>query len=215
MKSIFKDKIFELIVFSSPTFFEQEFSHINEMLREGLECFHLRKPDYSKEDYLKALQQIKPSYLRRLMLHDHFELAAKYNVKGIHIKGSFLSNKDIDVPVLIKTAKKRGLLISTGVHDAEDLKQVPKGVDCVFWSPVFDSISKPGYKGNIDLKQAAVILNSIEQKAKIVALGGIDLENIHAVGEAGFDGAAVLGAIWQSSYPLQKFLEFKRQLEIK
>src|SRR5690606_7596615 len=124
------------------------------------ECFHLRKPDLNKEDYLTALQQIKPGYLRRVMLHDHFELASKYNVKGLHIKAAYLSKQETDVRVLIKSAKQRGLLISTGIHNAEDLQHVPKGVDCVFWSPVFDSISKPGYKGNINLKEAAVMLSS-------------------------------------------------------
>ena len=215
MKFIYKDKFFELIVFSSAKPLDQEFSQVNEMLREGLECFHLRKPDLDKEAYLQALQQIKPGYLRRVMLHDHFELATKYNVKGLHIKAAHLSNKEVSVKELIKSAKKRGLLISTGIHHVEDLQHVPTGVDCVFWSPVFDSISKPGYEGNIDLSEAAVTLVSTDQKAKIIALGGIDLENIHAVGEAGFDGAALLGALWQAPYPLQKFLEFKRQFEIK
>ncbi len=215
MKFIYKDKFFELIVFSSPTSFEQESLHINEMFREGLECFHLRKPDFSKDDYLRVLQQIKPGYLRRVMLHDHFELATKYNVKGFHIRAAYLSNREADVKEIIKSAKKRSLLVSTGIHNAEDLQHVPKGVDCVFWSPVFDSISKSGYKGNIDLEEAAAMLSSMDKKVKIVALGGIDLGNLHAVGEAGFDGAALLGALWQAPYPFQKFLEFKRQLEIK
>jgi thiamine-phosphate pyrophosphorylase len=210
VKSIYKDKFFELIVFSSPLPLDQEFSHVNQMFAEGLECFHLRKPAFSKQTYLSDLQQIKPEYLKRVMVHDHYGLALKYNIKGLHIKKEYFKNNPEEVVAVIKAAKKRGLKISTGIHSSQELESLPTNVDYVYWSPVFDSISKAGYKGNVDLKKAEAILKTLDSKSKIVALGGIDLDKIKSIEETGFDGAAILGALWQSDFPFQKFKQFKR-----
>lgn len=212
MKSISKGRLFELIAFSSPASLAQEFSHVNQMFGDGLECFHLRKPGLNKSEYLAALQQIKPEYLKRIMLHGHYELALKYNIRGLHISASYFQNSGNELLAVLKTAKKRGLKISTGIHEAEELDGLPKGIDYVFWSPVFDSISKPGYKANIDLTAAVALLKS-ERKSKIIALGGIDCNNINSIVQSGFDGAAVLGALWQVEYPYQKFKQFRNQIQ--
>jgi thiamine-phosphate pyrophosphorylase len=41
---------------------------------------------------------------------------------------------------------------------------------------------------------------------KVIALGGINEDNIQLVKQAGFSGAAVLGAIWQADDPVTAFL---------
>ncbi len=64
--------------------------------------------------------------------------------------------------------------------------------DYIFLSPVFDSISKPGYK--------AVPFEPSQVKAlpvKTIALGGVTPERFDQVRANGFDGAAMLGYLWQ------------------
>ena len=39
----------------------------------------------------------------------------------------------------------------------------------------------------------------------MIALGGIDLENIEKTLENGFDNVALLGSIWNSENPLKQF----------
>jgi thiamine-phosphate pyrophosphorylase len=72
-----------------------------------------------------------------------------------------------------------------------------------FLSPVFDSISKADYRGKYDLRELKVILRKKEEK--IIALGGVDEDKIDALKDAGFAGIALLGAIWQSDEPIDKF----------
>lgn len=214
MKSIYNPKILELIVISSPSPVEHEFDFVNQMLDEGLECFHLRKPDLDKAGYLKTLQLIKPKYLKRVMLHDHFALALKYNVRGLYIKNEVLQKNSEELKSVMAAAKRKGLLLSTGVHSIEDLTSLPKAVDYIFVSPVFDSISKPGYKANIDLEKIAIAINKTGRKSKIVALGGVDVHNLGIVKETGFDGAAVLGAVWLSQNPALHFKQLNNVLEL-
>jgi thiamine-phosphate pyrophosphorylase len=83
--------------------------------------------------------------------------------------------------------------------------------DYVFLSPVFDSISKPGYFRNDELGMMSDEWKALV-KTKVIALGGIDASNIHKTKELGFDGAAVLGAVWgESEMVLQSFKEIRMQ----
>ena len=76
----------------------------------------------------------------------------------------------------------------------------PKGskseFDYVFLSPIFDSISKKGYKhsfSNRDLEDAG---NSGIINEKVIALGGIIPQFIPQLRAWNFGGAAFLGDVW-------------------
>jgi thiamine-phosphate pyrophosphorylase len=212
VKSIYNPKQLELMVISSPSPVAHEFDFVNQMFEEGLNRFHLRKPDLDKAGYLEALQCIKPQFLKRVILHDHFALALSYNVGGFYIKSEVLQKNSKELELVIKGAKGKGLLLSTGVHSINELASVPKTVDYMFLSPVFDSISKPGYQANMDLEKVAKAIKINGKKHKIMALGGIDLHNLSIVKETGFDGAAVLGAIWQSENPVVRLKQLNSKV---
>jgi hypothetical protein len=86
---------------------------------------------------------------------------------------------------------------------------------CFFLSPVFDSISKAGYKSNFDLQEIKVFLEKQypplegEDRGKAIALGGIDENKIETCCKLGFAGVAVLGALWKDSSPTEKFKQLK------
>ena len=66
----------------------------------------------------------------------------------------------------------------------------------VFLSPIFDSISKKGYKhsfSNKDLEEAGI--NGIINE-RVVALGGVTPEYIPQLRAWNFGGAAFLGDVW-------------------
>ena len=80
-------------------------------------------------------------------------------------------------------------------------------IDYAFLSPFFDSISKEGYKSNQQLWHIAKGVN----RKKSVALGGIEAKNIAKIQSLGMKGAAVLGAVWKPSNPVEAFLKCKRR----
>jgi thiamine-phosphate pyrophosphorylase len=79
-------------------------------------------------------------------------------------------------------------------------------MDYLFLGPIFDSISKENYTSRFpesllyDLKDKGVI------NEKIIALGGINKENMHKVKDYGFGGVAILGALWEN-FPKQQDTE--------
>lgn len=90
-------------------------------------------------------------------------------------------------------------------HSLDELKNHKGKYEYAFLSPIFNSISKQGYKSNFDL-------NEVKEKIKeenIIALGGIDEDKIEACRELGFAGVAVLGSVWKNSDPVGKFKSLK------
>ena len=75
----------KLIVITRPGFFDGEAEAINALLDAGLERLHIRKPN-SKETQVEALLQAIPEHHRcRITLHEHFDLAIRYGLGGIHL----------------------------------------------------------------------------------------------------------------------------------
>ena len=55
-----------------------------ELFNSGVEAFHLRKPHWSLEQTQHFLETFPKKFHGKIVLHEHFELANKFKVKGIH-----------------------------------------------------------------------------------------------------------------------------------
>lgn len=127
----------KLILLTMPDFFIEEHQILTALFDEGLELLHLRKPD-SESVYLERLLTLIPeTYRKRIVLHDHFYLKSEYNLAGIH-----LNNRN---PLPPQNYKGQ---VSRSCHSAEEVLQYKKNYDYLFLSPIFNSISKEGYKSN-------------------------------------------------------------------
>ena len=74
------------VVITLPTFHEGEAATIAEMLRSGrADLVHLRKPGCSPEEMEQLIRSIPSDLHSRLVLHDHFPLAAHYGLYGVHL----------------------------------------------------------------------------------------------------------------------------------
>jgi thiamine-phosphate pyrophosphorylase len=102
-------------------------------------------------------------------------------------------------------------------HSFEELKKINAETEVCFLSPIFDSISKFGYKAKYskeELMEGISAWRDFQKKEnrsqKLFALGGIEAENLNEVIKLGFDGAAVLGTIWHNPEPVEAWeLTFK------
>ncbi|HEY9257391.1 hypothetical protein [Chitinophaga sp.] len=81
---------------------------------------------------------------------------------------------------------------STGIHSATEITYTPARYSTLLLSPVFDSISKPGYYGRV----GGMLTN--KDHRPVLALGGVDHTNIVSLKKWQYDGAALLGAIWKT-----------------
>ena len=179
----------KLIIISKENFFPEEACWINAMMSEYPFILHLRKPFASLAELETLVQQIHPAYYGRIVLHDHYALAEKYRLKGIHWNAR---NQDFK----LEGAYWQKASISRSCHSISEVEMYKDQYHYLTLSPIFDSISKQGYKAAFsesDLK-SAIEKGIINQQ--VIALGGIDTSNIHQLATMGFGGAAVLGVIW-------------------
>lgn len=179
-----------IILISNPAPVNDEHKIIRQIFEEGLEIFHLRKKEYSEDEIRAFIENIPEKYRRRIVLHSHYHLADEYGLKGIHVPAVYAG----DIPA--------GTL-SVSFHSPKEIQKSELPFDYCFLSPVFDSISKEGYKSRFNPDDLKLFLK--DRKEKIIALGGMDEDKIETVKNLGFSGIAWLGAIWQSEYPVDKF----------
>ena len=146
---------------------------------------HIRKPEAPPAEMRRLLEELRASGtdMRRFTLHYDEPLARTFGLGGVHLR-------EADAEKLPAGELRR----SVSCHDWTEALRCAKRFDYVFLSPLFDSISKEGYRSRIDIGEAPARLRG--HAGKIVALGGISASNIARCRTAGFDGAAVLGALW-------------------
>jgi len=161
---------------------------------------HLRKPDWS-EGQVEALIRALPSQTwPQLVLHAHPRLVRRYRLGGLHLTGRQRAATQRR-PALLP-----GQSLSTSFHTLAEISRCRRRYDYVFLSPIFDSISKTGYASNFDLADLEAVLPALAtrpgHRPAVLALGGIAAQNIGLVQQAGFAGAAVLGAVWQHADPV-------------
>ena len=169
---------FEIVVLSAPHLLEDEAQIITELFEAGLQHFHLRKTESTEEEAYKLIEKIPRKHYNKLVWHISTPYSPPDCIKKLH------------------TSKPTNFALnrwhSIGIHNKSDLNWVPKNAKYVFCSPIFDSISKAGYKGN------AKWLAPFKSKHKLFALGGVTNENISQLLEQPqWKGAALLGHIWE------------------
>lgn len=177
---------------------------VRELFLRGLERYHLRKPSWAIDRVRTWLEALPPTARRKVILHQHHELASEFELGGVHFPDR-ADRSDASLPVGI---------VSKACHDLSRLDRDVQEFDSVLLSPVFPSISKPGYGGENVLDQALLRTKLTEtdrlgRRADVFALGGINFSNTRICAELGFDGVAVLGALWCAANPVTAFLELQ------
>jgi thiamine-phosphate pyrophosphorylase len=192
----------DLILITSPLLIRNEHELLMQFFELGLETLHVRKPDFTFGQLKDWLQEIPMQFHNRLMLHSHHELNHELQIKGLHFPSSLRLNA--------KETGKGSLQFSTSFHQVQEILNPSPIFDYAFLSPIFDSISKAGYKADFSETELKNILPAAAYP--VIALGGITSENLEKVAELGFNGAAVLGAVWQADDPVSAFKSLKAKI---
>ncbi|GET46458.1 thiamine phosphate synthase [Capnocytophaga felis] len=184
------------IIISPEKVYPDETYWVNGLLNEGLDCFHIRKPQFTEKmmlDYIEAIDKIHRS---RLVLHSYHHLAEKLGIQRLHFSENDRKNKAYK-------RYKNHFSLSTSVHSMDAFNLLDDTWQYAFLSPVFASISKQGYgiKQNVfqELKQRT------NTATELIALGGISAENLYLLASEPIDGIALLGFVWQGNHPLKNY----------
>lgn len=179
----------ELVLISYPEFFDGEIKIINTLLKEFNFTFHLRKPKAGIDEIRNLLKKIPEELHEKIIVSNFQSLINEFEIKGIHFS-------TMQRPKILN--KEKDVVYGTSCHSLEEINGMGEAYDYMYLSPVFQSISKIGYKGNLDLQ---IVKEYLEEKRRnrIIALGGIDADKINKLAGFSFDGLAVLGAVWTNN----------------
>lgn len=188
-----------------------ELAWLPQLFAANLQRLHVRKPGWSRTEMAAYVQAIAPHYRRQLVLHSHYELAQEFGLGGIHLTET--ARHDPGLARLLR--RLSGLSVSASLHSLADLQQHRRRYDYVLLSPIFNSISKKSHASGFDLATVQAVLQKLAARPhycpQVLALGGIEAQNVALVQQAGFAGAAVLGSIWQTPDPVAAWQELATQ----
>lgn len=178
-----------LLAITHPFFFPAEAQVCCRLLDCGYWRVHIRKPEADAPSIARLIDSIPSRYYHALSIHDHFDLALEYGLGGVHLNArNPRQPRDWDG------------LVSRSCHSISEISQYSH-LDYLTLSPIYDSISKPGYRSRF-------LLDSLKgvDLSKVCALGGVTLASLSDLEAAGFAGAAMLSGAWKIKNEMLQFI---------
>lgn len=195
---------FTLIVITPPSSHPDELRALEGMFAAGLQTLHVRKPGMSLNALRAYLAKVPARYHKRIVIHSHYRLLNEFGLKGLHLTEKTRRKK---VAAAFHRAKHT---LSASFHAVSELKKTRRRYDYVFLSPVFDSISKTGYRSAFSAKELHM-LSRLHKK--VIALGGTTPGTLPRLRELKFSGAAALGFVWESKDPFKAYLLLRSKVK--
>lgn len=184
---------------------DNELDTLHQLFNAGLQYYHLRKPHKSLQGHRDYLHMIDEKYHNRIVVHLYHELVNEFNLKGIHFQEQSRIDHIDNPGRYFKNLEMYGKTISSSFHEMETLEDCYFEFDYHLLSPVFHSISKPGYTGR------GFNVQHIEKT--IIGMGGVTTTNINEFKKLGFKGVGVLGGVWNSVDPIESFKKMNDYFE--
>jgi len=186
----------ELLVITPEQEVALEIETCSALLENGLHRLHVRKPDWDRDLLREYLTAFPMKFRPRISIHSHHSLAEEMDLGGIHLKAK--QSKIINSKVR-----------SSSFHSYAGVAMATNDLSYGFLSPIYDSISKKGYRSKFSTPELESFLSS-KRSIKVIALGGITKHNIGQTKRLGFDGAALLGVLWEKKSKNERINVFEK-----
>lgn len=167
------------------------FNRVEEVLKSGIKCLQFRNKDISREDFLKkaiVLRDLCKKYNALFIINDEVEIAIKIKSDGVHVGQEDMESQ--------KARKVIGKDMILGVS-CENLEQAilaeKNGADYLGVGAIFKTNSKDDAK-TVSREMLKKICDEV--KIPVVAIGGINEENMDLLSGIKLAGFAMIQAIF-------------------
>jgi len=175
----------------------KESSHlqiVRELIRGGATLIQIRDKDTPVRDYLVDLRRCVEYASRfgvRIIVNDRCDLALLSGAEGVHL------GQDDLPPTAARKVLGNKTLLGFSTHSLQQVRQSNRlPIQYIGFGPVFATSTKPHHAPVVGLTALRRACNLSERP--VVAIGGIGLEHIRPVLEAGAASAAVISALMQA-----------------
>lgn len=183
---------------------------VREATDNGVTCVQLREKNMNKEGIIALGKEILPICKQKnipFIINDSPEIAKAVDADGVHVGQD---DAEIEYARMILGSDK---IIGTSAHNVEEaIKAQQAGADYIGVGAVFGSSTKTDAK-----KLDNNLLSKISQAVSIpvVAIGGINKDNISKLCGSSVDGVAVVSAIFANEdigKATREMLELSRKI---
>lgn len=169
---------------------------VEEAVKGGVTMVQLREKNTSgKTFYEKAFQlkQLLQKYKVPLIINDRIDVALAINADGVHI-----GQKDLPL-TSVKRLVPSSMLVGVSATNLKEAKEAEQnGADYIGVGAVFPTKTKQDAK-LVRKEDFATIVKNVN--IPIVAIGGINIDNLSEIASFGIDGIAVVSGIMKSNHP--------------
>ena len=185
----------ELVLITNRKVSETKLTDIIEQAIEGgVGTVQLREKDLSTYDLYCLAKEIRGLTEKKdvnLIINDRVDIAIAVDADGVH-----LGWQSLEIGI-VRNMIGRDKLIGFSAHSLKEAERAENsGADYVTISPIFDTANKDYFIKPLGVDEIGKIRAQID--VPVIALGGINENNISDVLENGADGIAVISAIQQS-----------------
>jgi thiamine-phosphate pyrophosphorylase len=159
-------------------------------LAAGVKFFQYRNKSGARKSFFetsRSLAKIAKDAHALFIVNDHADIALAIDADGVH-----LGQDDLPIAQARKLLGNNKLIGVSTHNEAQAQEAEQSGADYIGFGPVFATLTKDAgsAKGISGLR---TIVSSVT--VPVIAIGGIDQQNVRDVIEAGAAGAAVIGAV--------------------
>lgn len=167
------------------------YEQVEAALKGGASCVQLREKELNDEDFLREaleLSTLCKRYRVPFFINDNVDVAIRCHADGIHV-----GQEDMQA-AQVRQRVGPDMMIGVSVHSvAEALEAVRNGADCLGAGAVFATSTKTDVQ-TMPRETLRAICQAVN--IPVVAIGGINKENIAALCGTGVDGVALVSAIF-------------------
>ena len=171
---------------------------VEEVLRNGATMFQLREKHLDEEDFVKEaleVQKLCQKYHVPLIINDNVSVAMRIGADGVHV-----GQDDMDVKEVRRLVGEE-MIIGTSCHNRQEALQAEQdGADYLGCGAVFVTSTKNDVT---PLSKETLVDITANVHIPVVAIGGIQEDNIMQLAGSGVDGVAVVSALFASDDPAE------------
>jgi len=163
----------------------------------GIDVLQIRERDLEAaalHDLVKEIVAMARGSRSRVLVNDRLDVAMAAGASGVHLRGDSMP------AAVARRMAPAGFLIGRSVHGVEEAERVADDVDYLVAGTVWSSESKAGASRPhplLGVQGLAAIAARVP--VPVIAIGGVTIERIAAVREAGAAGIAAIGLFMSDS----------------
>jgi len=176
---------------------------VDQACASGVEWLQLRIKNRSFENWLDIALKVKKIadlYQAKLIINDNVDITKQIDASGVHL------GKDDISPLAARAILGDSSIIGCTVNTVEDIQRLcEQGVDYMGIGPFKSTLTKKKLSPLLGLDKMAYIIKrckTLNIQIPLIAIGGIELDDLSDLFDAGVDGVAISSAITNSDADL-------------